>query len=224
MSHNAIPFVRVLLLAGAVGVLSAGATAAAPPGGIHDGARSGFPHSGFHLGLHNNFHNGLHHNGLHNGPGFRGFRSPGGFLYDRGYSYPSGYAYPYPYPGSRSAGFAYYPYFGAGRYAPPPDEEEPAPRKQPRDAAADVTVKLPAGAELWFDDQKTKSTGYVRHFVTPKLTAGQNYSYKLEARWREDGREVKQTRTARVRAGADVEVDFTAPPESEKPAPPAKNP
>jgi uncharacterized protein (TIGR03000 family) len=116
-----------------------------------------------------------------------GLYSGGGALYSGGSS---------PYSGGGSPYSAYSMVSGS-------EEDDSA-----LDDTADVTVKLPADAELWFDDVKQKPTGRVRLFVTPELKADREYTYEVRARWRENGREVTQTRKAVVTAGADVEVDF----------------
>ncbi len=46
-----------------------------------------------------------------------------------------------------------------------------------------------------------KQTGTTRRFVSPTLEAGENYEYKLRARWKENGKEVTANRTLSVRAG-----------------------
>ena len=53
-----------------------------------------------------------------------------------------------------------------------------------------------------------KSKGAVRHFQTPALTPGPRYTCQVRARWREDGRDVTQTRQITVSPGARVAVDF----------------
>ena len=222
MSHNTITFCRALLLAGAASVLTVGPARADAPG-FHNG---GFHNGGFHNG-------GLHNGGFHSGgfhSGFHGFRSDGfqsGFQNVpqnrsfRGLEYSQsalGYRPPFSYFGS------IYPpyYYGAGSSypsdrLPDPDRRDPDRRKPPRSKHAHVTVYVPADAELWFDDVKKKATGPVREFVTPELKPDHHYTYEVRARWRENGREVTQTRKAVVTAGANAEVDFGSPPPTPKP-------
>jgi uncharacterized protein (TIGR03000 family) len=201
MFHNAITLCRTLLLAGAVGVLTAGAAKAAPHGeGFHPGVHSGFRDPGFR---------GSHHFN----PNFRTF-----FVYPYfGSAYGSPY-YGYPYSGY---GYSYPSYAYEGGYNTPSDVPDQSSRSNdsqggsalgrlPTDYTAHVHVKVPADAQLWFGEKKTKATGPVREFVTPKLDPTHWYSYEVRARWREKGREVTQTRKAVVTAGSAVEVDFTA--------------
>jgi uncharacterized protein (TIGR03000 family) len=88
--------------------------------------------------------------------------------------------------------------------------KEPSQRPVEK-ATANITVLLPDDAELFFEDVATKQTGGERHFVTPELEVGKAYSYKVVARWQENGKTVEQTRSVEVTAGADVKVDFLTP-------------
>jgi uncharacterized protein (TIGR03000 family) len=74
--------------------------------------------------------------------------------------------------------------------------------------AARVDVRVPANAEVIFEGAKTTQRGSSRRFVSPPLTPGGNYSYDIEARWMENGRQVSRTRHVPVRAGQVVRVDF----------------
>jgi uncharacterized protein (TIGR03000 family) len=79
------------------------------------------------------------------------------------------------------------------------------------DTTARVTVRVPADAQVLFNDVLMTSTGAVREFSSPRLTPGQKYHYDVQAKWNENGREVTQTRQVAVSPGANVSVDFTAP-------------
>jgi len=77
------------------------------------------------------------------------------------------------------------------------------------DNTASIRVTVPAGATVWFDDNKTTQTGSERLFESPPLTPGRHYSYDLKAQWRDqDGKEVTQTRHVDVSANASVSVEF----------------
>jgi uncharacterized protein (TIGR03000 family) len=75
--------------------------------------------------------------------------------------------------------------------------------------AASIRVRVPAGAELWFDGTKTRQSGAERSFRSPPLTPGKTYFYDVKARWTEGGKPVERTRTVDVRAGGRYTVDFT---------------
>jgi uncharacterized protein (TIGR03000 family) len=75
--------------------------------------------------------------------------------------------------------------------------------------AALVDVKVPADAQVWFDDSRTRQTGSNRQFESPSLTPGKTYTYDIRARWMGDDGEVTRTKHVTVRAGARVTVDFT---------------
>jgi uncharacterized protein (TIGR03000 family) len=80
--------------------------------------------------------------------------------------------------------------------------------KAPAEAAATVTVLVPADALLFFNGTRTTKTGGERVFSTPPLPVGKNFHYIVVARWTKDGKTVEQKRTVRVTAGAKVRVDF----------------
>jgi uncharacterized protein (TIGR03000 family) len=99
-----------------------------------------------------------------------------------------------------------------------PDEYSYAPSVPPPgvgrdegDAIAFITVKVPPDAEVRFDGYKTTTTGPVRRFETPLLKPRQPYTYTVEARWKENGREVTQKQDVPVAAGANVRLDFPLP-------------
>jgi uncharacterized protein (TIGR03000 family) len=78
-------------------------------------------------------------------------------------------------------------------------------------APAHITVRVAPDGQIWFDDTATKQTGALREFESPPLTPGKTYSYDIRAQWRENGREVTQSRHIGVHAGGRVTVDFTSP-------------
>jgi uncharacterized protein (TIGR03000 family) len=136
------------------------------------------------------------------------------------------------YPGGPGfiPGYGYYPGQGPGHYpwmdgpgtpfdrrllwgevpgAPPAAEPVPPPADVPLPAgAALVSVRIPAEAELWFDDAKTSQTGSYRQFATPPLPAGRELVYTLRARWRLRDVELHRVEVVRVQPGARVTVDF----------------
>jgi uncharacterized protein (TIGR03000 family) len=76
---------------------------------------------------------------------------------------------------------------------------------------ATISVRVPASAMVMFDGQKTTQTGTFRQFVSPTLERGSTYTYQIQAKWTENGREFDQTRTINVLAGREVVVDFMPP-------------
>jgi uncharacterized protein (TIGR03000 family) len=230
MLRKAISLGAVLLLAGAVvlvtpnlGQAQRGGHGGGHGGGMHfGGAHGGFHSGGAHFGgahfhgFHSGFHNGAHfHNGFHNGfhPHTRFF-----------YSYPY-YSYPYysyPYYGN----YGYYPYsynYAPYYYGTDSDDSSgyysddssngstlaaPPASDNQSSTVAHLTVKVPADAQVWFDDKPTTTTGSVRHYTTPSLEPGHRYSYEIRARWKDHGQEVTQSQRIRFTAGANVEADF----------------
>jgi len=73
---------------------------------------------------------------------------------------------------------------------------------------ARIIVRLPAAnAQVWIDGQQTQQQGMSRLFDTPSLEPG-TYSYKIRAKWRQNGRDMDQTRTISFQPGRTVTVDF----------------
>jgi uncharacterized protein (TIGR03000 family) len=104
-------------------------------------------------------------------------------------------------------------------YYPQTFEPTAAPQEGPRDEArsadrdtAVITAHVPKDAELRFDRVKVTGAGAVRQFKSPPLQPGLHYAYTVEARWKEGGREVTQSRRVPVFAGANIEVTFPLPP------------
>jgi uncharacterized protein (TIGR03000 family) len=205
-------------------------------GGFHGGGFSGggFHGGGFHGGSVGGFHGGFHPGGFgfgHPGFGFRPFYGSGfyPYAYGSGYypnSYDSGY---YPYDSGSYPDYGSSLNYGSSSWTVPPDdsgyagpttqnapavapsgspEESSLSPSAPAASPVTLTIRLPADAELWFGATKTTSTGSVRRFHSPPLTPGQQYSYELRARWQENGRDVTQTQTVPVTAGANLSVSF----------------
>jgi uncharacterized protein (TIGR03000 family) len=82
---------------------------------------------------------------------------------------------------------------------------------------AHIRVIVPPDAQVWFDDQLTNQMGPERVFYSPELSPGRDFVYEVKARWKENGRDVTQTRQAQVHAGDFVTIDFTKPDQEAKP-------
>lgn len=88
---------------------------------------------------------------------------------------------------------------------------DPAVKTTPTEKGREskIRVLLPtAEAKLYFDDTLTKATGAERSFRSPALEAGKRYTYKVVARWMENGREVAHEAQIAFRAGEDLMIDF----------------
>jgi uncharacterized protein (TIGR03000 family) len=76
-----------------------------------------------------------------------------------------------------------------------------------------LEVRVPANAEIWIDGAKTNQTGSFRQFVSPPIEPGRPYTYKVEAKWMDNGQERKRTEDVNVRPGQVVRLDLTRPSE-----------
>jgi len=180
-----------------------------PGMGFGGGHFGGGPGMGFGGGPGMGFGGGPHFGGGFYGGGYPGYGynhyGYGGYHPYGGYStYPSyGYssypysAYVYPSDGSIST-------YSSGYYSP---SVGVTPATQ-SDNSAHVTVNVPADAQVLFDGSPTTSTGPVRQFTSPSLEPGKSFTYKVEARWNENGREMNQTQSVSVTAGSHVNVNF----------------
>jgi uncharacterized protein (TIGR03000 family) len=92
----------------------------------------------------------------------------------------------------------------------------PAPMPTPETTSAErpalVRVRVPAGAEVWFDKSKMTQTGTDRVYQTSPLPAGKMQIYTVRAKWNQDGRDVEQFRVVGVRAGETAKLNFTSQP------------
>jgi uncharacterized protein (TIGR03000 family) len=73
---------------------------------------------------------------------------------------------------------------------------------------ATINVAVPADAEIRFEGVRTALNGPQRRFVSPPLEPGRDYSYDVQASWRQDGRDVTHTRRVTIHAGDVVHLTF----------------
>jgi uncharacterized protein (TIGR03000 family) len=160
------------------------------------------------------------HGGSHNG-GHRYFYSgfyPGlyaGYGYFPNYGY-FGYGYPSYYDSISDPGAELRFQM---RWGPPYTDyylEHPAPSRRsygpvepvvPVATTATLAIHVPAGAQVWFDDSLTSTTGEWRTFETPPLGPGISH-YKIRARWTERDQVMDVSRQVDVKTGARSTVDF----------------
>jgi uncharacterized protein (TIGR03000 family) len=74
--------------------------------------------------------------------------------------------------------------------------------------AAMLNVRVPTDAVVWLEGNPTKQSGASRLFVSPPLERGHDYTYEVRARWKDNGRDVEETRTLTVHAGDRLNVAF----------------
>jgi uncharacterized protein (TIGR03000 family) len=200
MPRQALAFRTLIAFAGAAVIAAAASSQAAPPVGNYQGGT--YPSYAYSLY-----------------PAYRpssSFSSPGPYASPGYYRY-YGYVPNAGYNARNDPGFAQF-YARVGPASGPPTsgpthfyipsagaDEETA---RPADTTAHIKVLMPAGADLWFDGWKSRSTGAVRKLQSPPLTPGRRYTYTVRAHWEENGREVTQTQQVAVSAGAHVVVNF----------------
>ncbi len=140
-----------------------------------------------------------------------------------GYGWPNyGYSSYYPYYSTED----YYPDFYAdygtgpdyysgymtpGSSSPPSDMQGGYYGSQSSGGNANtafVNVVVPPNAQVTFEGQPTTQTGMFRRYQSPPLDPGKEFTYDIQARWNQNGKEVTQDRHVRVRAGQQAMVDF----------------
>jgi uncharacterized protein (TIGR03000 family) len=229
MFQKTFSFTGILLLAGAAVLMMPGLSQAQ-----HGGGHGGNQFSGGHFG---GYHGGVYHGGYrygyphdysyrHNGyyshyPSY-GYYGGNGYGYYGGNGYYSNYYSDYSAPGydlgstNSNGAVDRYPYDNP-RLQPDLRDSGPFPLDnsvaQP-DTTAHITVGVPANGKVWFDGSEMTSTGTIREYRSPPLTPGGRYSYEVQARWNERGRDVTQMQRIDVSAGARVSVNFPVPPRS----------
>jgi len=84
---------------------------------------------------------------------------------------------------------------------------------------AELTVKVPADAQLWLGSMQSSQQGTDRHFSFPSLGAGDN-RFSLRSTWTENGQTVTREKQVDMKAGQNATVDFTQATETVPPSKP----
>jgi uncharacterized protein (TIGR03000 family) len=192
------------------------------------GSLGGMSNAGMMLGGNNGgmMHGGMSFGGNHFPGSFGiyggGFRSQYWWYMHNQFPYSGGmYASPY-IGGYRTYNMS--PYSGNGGYSAPSyggstglptpvtiNNYPPTSTRARAETATDrahVTIQLPPDGEVTIQGTRLNATGPIRHFDSPPLTAGTEYAYDVEATWKENGQEIKQSQRIDIAPGARTEVIF----------------
>jgi uncharacterized protein (TIGR03000 family) len=231
------------------GARPSGFSAGVHPGTTHFGATHVGGVGAYNHAYRNNYGSYRPYNGgygrNYGGYGYGGYRpyyAYGGYLpyaFGSYLPYYSNYYSPFDY----GAAFASYsPYdggLGASAYSlvagygsanvPPVSDAQaasPSPADQPPpDNLAHFQLTVPENAEVLIDGTRTTQTGSVREFMTPALTPGSRYSYKVTVRYSDaQGKVVEDARDIRFQANDWFAIDFTRPPPAQQAPAPAASP
>lgn len=128
-----------------------------------------------------------------------------------GYGYYGPYASPYytPYVGVPRYTTGYVPYYTGSSATYIVTTPPPAAPPAQVDNSAQIEIRVPAAARVWFDGAETRQTGPQRRFASPPLEPGYDYTYMVKASWTEAGKAVTQERKVVVQAGGQYQVDLT---------------
>ncbi len=98
----------------------------------------------------------------------------------------------------------------------------PVVREMSADATSSVaytTVRVPVGATLTINGQRTEQMTAVRQFVTPPLPYGGTFSYEFIATFTWNGTLTSKKQLVRIRAGESLDIDMFTAPDIATPAP-----
>ncbi|MCI0638054.1 MAG: TIGR03000 domain-containing protein [Gemmataceae bacterium] len=77
-------------------------------------------------------------------------------------------------------------------------------------ATAQIEIVAPnSNARVWFRGVESGQTGPSHWFDVTQLESGRAYSFEVEARWMQNGREMRHTRMIQVNAGQNLRVDLS---------------
>ncbi len=107
-----------------------------------------------------------------------------------------------------------------------PGDATNAPKGSDMPARLRITVPSER-ADVWIEGEKSEQSKRVQEYVSPPLTPGKQYFYKVRARWTDTaGKQVERTKSFPIVPGQPVSLDFTRGSASDKetiPAPKDEN-
>jgi uncharacterized protein (TIGR03000 family) len=71
-----------------------------------------------------------------------------------------------------------------------------------------IHMRVPENARVWFDGRPTTRQGTERDFMSPPLSGGRDYTYRVRVQWMEGGRPVSEVRDVTVHAGDRIDLNF----------------
>ena len=171
---------------------------------------------GYGAGAYRSYYGAYGHRGLVYRPyyGFGFFGSFDGYGISTGYGYGlDAYGAYAPYYGGLA--FPAYPLAAYASALPAPivasQPQNPADRPPPDDLAH-LQLLVPENAEVVIDGMKTTQTGTTREFVSPALSPGTKYRYKITVRYTDaKGKQVEDAREIRFQANDWFSIDFPRP-------------
>lgn len=181
MRRRALSSVRLLMFAGAAFAAATSSGWAENPGGKR------LIRQGYYTDFFNNYYRQLNYNPR---------------------AYQPRYLF-YPSRGGGNPSYNSRPYYGGHFHAHTTETKEAEQPQPPKDTRAHIHVRVPAGAELWFNGKKVSGEETGHKFVSPSLTPGRRFFYEVRVQWQKNGRTVTETREIAVKAGAHIDVDFT---------------
>jgi uncharacterized protein (TIGR03000 family) len=72
-----------------------------------------------------------------------------------------------------------------------------------------IHMRVPESAQVWFDGRPTTRQGADREYMSPPLSPGRDYRYRVRVQWLEGGRPVTEVRDVTVHAGDRIDLNFS---------------
>ena len=91
----------------------------------------------------------------------------------------------------------------------PPSIPNAVATKSATPATATVSVIVPEGAQVWFDNTLTPTKGTKWTYTSPKLEPSKTYTVNVKARWAEGGQDKAYDIPLRIVAGDNMTMDLT---------------
>ena len=86
--------------------------------------------------------------------------------------------------------------------------------ESPRTLPVHVNLRVPSDSKVWFDGNQTNQTGMTRSFQSPPVATGREYAYQIRVQWKQDGKDITQTREIKVHAGDVINLTLGSAAES----------
>jgi uncharacterized protein (TIGR03000 family) len=74
-----------------------------------------------------------------------------------------------------------------------------------------VNLQVPSDAKIWFDGSQTNQNGTMRSFESAPVAAGPEYAYQIRIQWKQNDKDVTQTRQIKVHAGDVINLTLGSP-------------
>jgi uncharacterized protein (TIGR03000 family) len=90
----------------------------------------------------------------------------------------------------------------------------PAAPGTPEASQVMLEVRVPnPDAEITIGGEPTTQKGMIRRYLSPTITPGRTYTYEIDGKWMENGRQIMKIKNLQVQAGQRIGIDLARTPE-----------